>query len=179
MTDPVRELKIRAEILQRELSRRRPSAVWRLRTLPEFRASSSEQLAYVGPQVLRRQCLALLAIELGFSGWPHAKQVMSGARGVSDFGTLLYPRGCGGHLNLWYSRYDEAVAGRRASGGFLLAYRRDFLVVERSFIETLGLDPDHADWLRLGFDWVRPIDMRARTRLYGELVQRMPHEAQA
>ena len=45
-----------------------------------------------------------------------------------------------------------------------------------SFIETLGLDPDASDWQRLGRDWVRPLDVRARTRLYGELIAKMPRE---
>lgn len=178
MINPIRELKIRAEILQRQLVRRQPPTLARLRSLPEFRACSSDELESAGPRVLRRQCLALLAMELGFSGWRHAKEVISGARATSDFGTLLYPRRCGGHLNLWYSRYGEAVIGRRVSGGYLLAYRRDFMVVDRSFIETLGLDPDDSGWRCLGFDWVRPIDMRARTRLYGALIARLPREAQ-
>lgn len=95
---------------------------------------------------------------------------------MSDFGTLLYPKRCCGYLNLWYSRYDDAAIGRRASGGYLLAYRRQFMVVHASFIETLGLDPDASEWQRLGFDWVRPLDVRARTRLYGQVIAQMTRE---
>ena len=176
MTDPIRELKIRAAILQRRIVDRQPSALARLRALPAFRASSANHLDAAGTPILRRHCLAILARELGFSGWPHAKDVISGARDVSDFGTVLYPKRCGGHLNLWYRSYDDVAIGRRASGGYLLAYRRDYMVVHSSFIETLGLDPDTSDWQRLGRDWVRPLYMGARTRLYGELIAKMPHE---
>ncbi|MCA1561715.1 MAG: hypothetical protein LC753_14375 [Acidobacteria bacterium] len=141
MIDPIREMKIRAAILQRRIVDRQPSALARLRALPEFRARSIDQLEMAGMPILRRHCLAILARELGFAGWPHAKDVISGARDVSDFGTVLYPKRCCGHLNLWYSRYDDAAIGHRASGGYLLAYRRQFMVVHSSFIETLGLGP--------------------------------------
>jgi hypothetical protein len=176
MTDPIRELKIRAAILQRRIVDRQPSALARLRALPEFRASSADHLDSAGTPILRRHCLAILARELGFNGWPHAKDVISGARDVSDFGTVLYPKRCGGHLNLWYRSYDDAAIGRRASGGYLLAYRRHYMVVHSLFIETLGLDPDASDWQRLGHDWVRPLDVGARTRLYGELIANLPRE---
>jgi hypothetical protein len=176
MTDPLRELKIRAAILQRRIAAREPSALARWRALPEFRAGSTEQLEWSAPRVVRRHCLAILASELGFSSWPHAKAVISGAQGVSDYGTLLYPKRCCGYLNLWYGRYEDAAIGRRASGGYLLAYRRQFMVVQASFIEALGLDSEASEWQRLGFDWVRPLDLRARTRLYGRMIAQMPRE---
>jgi hypothetical protein len=172
MIDPVRELRTRAEILHRRIRKGQMPALVRLRKLPEFKSFSDAQLQSARTAIVRRQCLALLAIELGFSGWPHAKQVLSGTAPVSDFGTLLYPKRCGGLLNLWYRQYDDAVVGRRESGGYLLAFRRDFMVVRSSFIEALGLDPEASEWRALGFDWVRPLDMRARTRLYGELIAR-------
>jgi hypothetical protein len=124
----------------------------------------------------RRHCLSVVARENGFSGWPHARAVLSGVPGVSDFGTLLYPDRCGAFLNLWYREYQDARTGHEAAGGYLLAYRRDFLVVGRSFIETLGLDPDAGEWRRLAHDWVRPPDVRARASLYGELLARSPRE---
>ncbi len=176
MIDPIRELKIRAEILQRQLNHRRPAALERLRSLPEFRSRSYAGLEAAGPGIRRRQCLSLIAAEFGFSGWQHATAVISGAHDVRDFGTLLCPRRCGAHLSLWYRLHSEAVVGRRASGGYLLAYRRDLLVVDRWFIGTLGLDPDDPAWRQLGFDWVRPRDMRARTCLYGMLIERTPRE---
>jgi hypothetical protein len=175
MTDPIRELKIRAAILQRGIVDRQPTALARLRALPEFRPSSAH-IDVAGNPIRRRHCLAILARELGFNGWPHAKDVISGARNVSDFGTALYPKRCGGHLNLWYRSYDDAATGWRASGGYLLAYRRHYMVVDALFIEMLGLDPNAPDWQRLGRNWVRPLDVSARTRLYGELIANMPRE---
>lgn len=177
MTDPIRELKTRAKLLHHQLRRRHPQALARLRSLPEFHSCSSEQLELAAPGLRRRQCLALIAVEFGFSGWLHAHAVISGAQEVSDFGTMLYPPRSGGHLNLWYRRYDEAFSARQESGGYLLAYRRDFLVVDRWFIETLGLDPETPEWRRLGFDWVHPVEMQARTRLYSALIAQRPRES--
>jgi hypothetical protein len=68
------------------------------------------------------------------------------------------------------------VVGRNASGGYLLAYRRDFFVADRPFIETLGLDPDGSEWRRMSFDWARPRDPAARRRLYGALSAEVTRE---
>ena len=178
MIDPIRELTIRAAILHRRLNAGDPLALPRLSILPEFRREPVARLATLAPRVKRRHCLTILARELGFAGWLHAKSVISGADDVSDFGTLLYPKSCG-FLNLWYSSYHDAVTGQRASHGYLLAYRRHFMVVQAPFIEWLGLDPAAAEWRRLGYDWVRPLDVGARTRLYGALIARMPREGRA
>jgi hypothetical protein len=150
-TDPIRELKIRADLRKRELARQNPPAV-----------------------VPHRECLSLVATELGFSNWGHAGAVLSGDPEVTDFGTLLYPKRCGGHLNHWYRRYEDALVGLDRAGGYLLAYRRDFFVADRPFIETLGLDPDAPEWRRIGFDWVRPKDVSARRSLYGALLASVP-----
>lgn len=172
MTDPIRELKVRAAILHRRVTASDPSALPRLRLLPEFSRHSLSVLEERAPRVLRRQCLSIVAREFGFGGWSHARAVIGGRAGVSNFGTLLYPARCGGFLNLWYRTYDDAALGWRESGGYLIAYGRQFVVVRAPFIKQLGLDPEDPDWGRIGFDWVRPRDLAARTRLYGELIGR-------
>ena len=42
--------------------------------------------------------------------------------------------------------------------------------MDEHFIRTMGLDPDDPDWEKIGRDWVRPMDMSARRRLYGKLI---------
>ena len=152
MTDPIRELKARAKLRQHRLER-------------------------AGTRVQRRECLSQIAVELGFTGWQHASAVLSGSPDVVDYGTMLYPRQCHGTLNLWYRNYEDAIVGRREARGYLLAYRRDFVVVDRMFIESLGLDPDAPEWTQIGFDWARPADIRARTHLYGLLIAQRPRES--
>lgn len=177
--DAIRELKIRAEILHRRIQANDHLAIGRLRVLPEFRRASYEHLTAAIGTIRRRDCLTVLAAELGFASWPQAKSAISGDRPVvdpgADFGTILYPGPrCAAHLNRWYKTYEEAAADRTASGGYLLAYKRQYLVVDRYFIESLGLDPADPDWEALGFDWVRPKNVAARSRLYGQLVANLP-----
>lgn len=63
--------------------------------------------------------------------------------------------------------------------GYLLACRRQYLVVDGYFIESLGLDPNDPDWKAIGYDWVRPSDVAARSRLYPKLVAGLPRETTA
>lgn len=170
MVDLIRELKAGARILHRQAQAREPAALARLRRLEELRSLDDGSLA---ARVRRRHCLAVLARELGFAGWPHAASVLAGD-GAEDFGTLLYPPGSEAHWNIWCASYDEARRIREQHGGYLLAYRRHYFIVDRHFIETLGLDPADPDWERIGRDWVRPGQVEARARLYARLIrQRM------
>jgi hypothetical protein len=180
--DAIRELKTRAEILHRRIQTNDHRAVGRLRVLPQFRRASYEDLAAATGTIQRRDCLTVIAVELGFANWPQAKTAIAGDRPVvgpgADFGTMLYPsHRCAGHINRWYKTYEEAAADRGSSGGYLLAYKRQYVVVDRHFIESLGLDPDDLDWEALGFDWVRPKSVAARSRLYATLVTCLPREA--
>jgi hypothetical protein len=176
--DAIRELKTRAEILHRRIQTNDHRAVGRLRLLPQFRRASYEQLTAAASVIQRRDCLTVIAAELGFASWPAAKTAIAGDSPVEDFGTLLYPgHRVAGHLNRWYKTYEEAVADRASSGGYLLGYKRQYVVVDHYFIESLGLDPADPDWEALGFDWVRPKNVAARSRLYAKLVDRLPREA--
>ncbi|MGH9614097.1 MAG: hypothetical protein ACRD4P_13565 [Bryobacteraceae bacterium] len=175
MMDAIQELKTRAEILHKRIAARDGRALARLRALPELRRASDESLTGLAATIRRQDCLTVIAAELGFSNWPQAKAAITGEGDVTEFGTLLY-RG-GGHLNQWFARYEEAAPARVASNGYLLAYKRQYLVVDRYFIESLGLDPDDPDWIELDYDWVRPASMSARTRLYGKLIAGLPREA--
>lgn len=171
MMDPVRELKIRAEILQGHLAAGSLDGLARLRRLTEWRDAAEPALAVAAQSAPRKLCLAIVARECGFTSWEHARHVLEGDAREMDFGTLLYDAETGGSLNLWFARYEPAracldAARFRDSRSFLLAYRRDFFVVERAFVARLGLDPDNADWQAIDWDWARPKDREARRRLY-------------
>jgi len=176
--DAIHELKTRAEILHRRIQANDHRAIARLRVLPDFRRSSYERLEAAAAGIQRRNCLSVIAAELGFASWLEAKTAITGGAPVEDFGTMLYPaQRVGGHINRWYKTYNEAAADRTESGGYLLGYKRQYVVVDRYFIESLGLDPADQDWEALGFDWVRPKSLSARSRLYAKLVMRLPREA--
>jgi len=174
MIDPIHELKVRAEILHARVQEHDTGVLKRLRVLSEFRRSPDGHL--IGT-ARHQHCLRVIAAEWGFPGYREAKRALSGEEPSPDFGALLYPNKCCGHLNRWYKIYEEAAEVRKDCRGYLLGYRHQYVVVDRYFIETLGLDPDDPDWEALGFDWVRPAEITARTRLYSKLVSQLPREA--
>jgi hypothetical protein len=164
----ISNLKAHARLLHRQIGRLEPHAVARTRQLDEFRQRDP---ALLPASIKRRHCLAVIARELGFQGWPHAVGILRGTDST-DFGTLLYPKGADVHCNIWSASYAEARAIREQHGGYLLAYRRHYFIVDRHFITTLGLQPDDPDWELIGRDWVKPRNADARERLYGKLIQR-------
>ena len=168
MAGVISDLKTHARILHRQIEQGVSHAVVRTRRLPELRNRDASELPAL---VKRRHCLAIVARELGFQGWPHAVGVLSGTDST-DFGTLLYPDGADAHWNIWSASYAEARSIREDHGGYLLAYRRHFFIADRYFIETLGLLAEDPDWELIGRDWVKPRQMDARARLYGTLIRR-------
>lgn len=171
MRDPVRELKVRAEILHHRLQEADPVALARLRALVELRRASEEELRRAAADVRRKHCLTVVARELGFASFDHAQRVLEGDAAEADLGTLLYGAGGAAYLNHWFATYAEARAQHveaAATGprGYLLAYRRHCFITQRGFIEALGFDADDPDWEAIAWDWVRPRDPEARRRLY-------------
>lgn len=120
--------------------------------------------------VKRRHCLTTVAKMLGFAGWPHAKQVLSGDR-PPDMGTLAFADTGGAIWNVWSASYTEAADIRQQHGGYLLPYRRHFQIVEAPYIDALGSDPKDPDWESIGRDWVQPKDRRAWRRLTSTIIR--------
>lgn len=161
------DLRARARILHTELRAGAPEAATRLRGLRELSALEGDALVSA---VQRKHCLTLIARELGFDGWQHAVQVLEGREGA-NFGTLLHGPGCAGHWNIWSASYEEAETIRAEHGGYLLPYKHQFMIVDRHYIESLGLDPDDASWEAMGRDWVKPRSPAARAELCARLVR--------
>jgi hypothetical protein len=63
---------------------------------------------------------------------------------------------------------DQSPPGEAPS--YLLAYKRHFFIVERFYIEALGLDPEDPDWRAIGWDWAKPRSVAARRRLYAKVL---------
>ena len=171
MQGPVRELKVRAEILHHRLQALEPAALARMRALAELRSASDAAVREATAGLRRKHCLAVVARELGFASFEHARQVLEGDGAAADFGTLLYGAGGGAYLNHWFATHPEARAQQLEAAAtgprqYLLAYKRHCFLTERGFIEALGLDADDPDWAAIGWDWVHPRDPEARRRLY-------------
>ncbi|MCO4745572.1 MAG: hypothetical protein KC912_12340 [Proteobacteria bacterium] len=140
-----------------------------------LRAGDVELLDYVNKglrspidlaDVQRRHVLAAIARQLGFRGWSHLTAVLSGAE--SDVGTLLCPSHSFGHTNIWSANREEARAIRRQTGGYLLGWKHQFLVVQAPFLTTLGLGAADPDWDVIDRDWTSEEGLTARNRLYAK-----------
>jgi len=178
MHDAIQELKTRASILHSRIESGDPAALARLKKLAQFRKATPDDLRAAQSGVQHGDCLNVIAAEWGFPSWPEAKRVLSGeAIAPANFGKLLCPDHFASHLNYWTKDHAEASARRAERNAYLLAYRTDYFVTERSFIQALGLDPDDPDWQAIGFDWAKPASLEARTRLYAKLVGGLPREA--
>ncbi len=166
MVDIIDRLKTEARVLHRKASDGDPAALARIRKVHEN--PKLEDMA-LKSAVKRRHGLSALARELGFDGWTHAAQVLRG-KNNTDFGKLLYPGRCAVHSNIWSASYREAQEIHRDVGGYLLAYKHHFLIVDADYIRTMGLDPVDKDWRAIEYDWVRPKSPEARSRLYRKVV---------
>ncbi|XXX79340.1 hypothetical protein WMF30_11250 [Sorangium sp. So ce134] len=180
MMDPVCELKTRAELLHKRLASNDAEALARLRALPELARADEAALAAAAAGIRRKHCLAVVARECGFSSWERARLALAGEPGAPELGTLLYGRD-GAVLHHWFATYDEARAHLEAlpeaPRSVLLTYKRHFFVADGAFLASLGLDPDDPDWRAIGWDWARPADLAARSRLYAKRLAAMRRAA--
>ncbi|MCB9914156.1 MAG: hypothetical protein H6828_03275 [Planctomycetes bacterium] len=157
-----------ARVLQRLASDGDPQ------TLAAFAALEGLQdveRAALAETVQRKHALALVARRLGFTGWAVAKRVLAGEL-VDDWGELLYPGRGAAYWNVWSAHLDEARRIRAEHGGYLLPWRRQFVIVEDHFVEHIGLDPRDAGWATLGRDWLCAGGDEVRARFYAALVAR-------
>ncbi len=167
MADIVQTLKTRARILHKRVRAGDAAAFRRLKkNLRDFRKLDDPA---IGARLQRRHCLTAVARECGFDSWSHAMHLLGGG-GTGGFGAVLYPKRCGAHSNIWCASYDEAKAIRAEHGGYLLAYKHQFLVVDEHFIRTLGIDPKDPDLELINRDWAKPRQPAARARLYEKVI---------
>ena len=114
--------------------------------------------------------------DLSFFRLKHALWVIALENGNKDWASLrtkvikedcLAP-GAGSGLNAWFNNYAEAKQYQQANGGYLLQYRKDFLVCESGYIEGIGLIEYENEWKRIGYDWVQPRDKAAWNVLFAK-----------
>jgi len=133
MTTPaLLELKVRARIARNAAVRER--------------SESAPRLA---------RCLQQAARRVGFEQWEQARCVLDGqAQPGDDMGSFWHAPRCSVLLNHWFADLTRAKAGHREAGGFLLPYRRQFVVVQEPYVRELGLDPADPLWAVIACDLV-------------------------
>jgi hypothetical protein len=166
MSTIVDVLKRQAHALHQQVRSQDPQALQRVRKLRDLKSLDDPEVVVA---TKRRHCLKVIANEIGFAGWPHAVQIIEGTN-TTDYGTFFYPKGCGAHSNIWCATYEEARNIRAKHGGFLLAYKNQFLVVDDDYIREMGLNPENPELDAFGRDWVEPGNPALRDRLYTKVV---------
>jgi hypothetical protein len=158
MENAVEFLRNHARVLHRAAQQQAPAVVEGLRAVHELKGLEPEAMAKV---VQRKHCLALVALRLGAKAWDELVAQLNANVG-EDFGTLWHVNG---YWNVWSASYDEARTIRADHGGYLLPYRRQFMIVESHYVEGLGVDATNPDWDRIARNWLEPTDVEARARL--------------
>ncbi len=104
-------------------------------------------------QVKLKHCLSLISLQLGFDSWQQAQNVLSGNSNLEDhpnMGTFFYNNKCGALINEWFASYMEAETRLQSqpTKKFILPYKRQFILVERHFLEALNLSENGFEQLR-------------------------------
>ena len=160
--DLILSLKTEARLLHKEAQQDNAHALDRIR-----RQCPSLKL---GMELQRKHCLATIGRELGFDNWKSALDCFSGAPNAV-YGAFLHPRRCYVHWNIWFADLTEARRVRIEHGGFLLAYKHQYMIVDRDYIVSLGLDPDCEEWSALGRDWTHADGAKPRAALMARIVE--------
>ena len=82
-----------------------------------------------------------------------------------DHTKLWYQTSLDVFLNQWFADYDKARAALESGGGFLFPYQKHYFVCKPDVVAALGMDPNDADWEKIGRDCARPNDTEAFQRL--------------
>jgi len=157
------ELKIKASILLKDLHAAQPEkqqkAAERLLQLP-FLAHSNTAGVLADRDFFRlKHAQAVIAAEHSCSSWDILRRKV-----IEE--DCLYHRSCGVYLNIWFARYDEARNYHTIHGGYLLRFRKDFIVCTADYIRCLGLAHLHSDWHSIGYNWIEPQDKDAWKRIF-------------
>lgn len=126
-----------------------------LKVRARVRLNRARREGTAGTQTLREH-LQAAAREVGFVHWEQAHRVLGSQAALGDdMGNFWHAPKTGLLLHLWFARHDEALAVFAPQRqGFLLPYRRQCFIVQKPFIEALGLDAADPAWQALGHDLV-------------------------
>lgn len=160
---PLPEYRLMARRLLKELrsasEEESARAAARFGRLRSFSTENIDQILEGRGGVKLKHALAVIALEHGYGSWRSLKVSLEMG------GPGMYVPKMDVYLNRWFVRYEEARASLEERGGFLLPYEHQFFVCGEGAIRALGLDPDDADWDKIGRDWVKPHDLEAWRRL--------------
>lgn len=161
----IEEFKIQASILLKKLNSHYAADAKKLfKLLPEFKNSDLQTMQ---SQAQRKHALKIIALQNDFESWRDLK--MNCEQAVANTFVKAY---IGGHLNKWFTNYNDAKSELKTSGGFLLPYKLQFFICDADYLSMLGLNAKDPDWILIEFDWVKPANIKAWQRLFHQWLSR-------
>ncbi len=108
-----------------------------------------------------KDTLHVIAFEHGFDSWDAFKS------NVQDpFNNKL----CGGFLNKWFNKYKDALQHLEKEAGYLLPYRKQFVICSKNYLFALGMDGNSQMWSKICNNFVYPTDHKALISIYEEFL---------
>jgi hypothetical protein len=143
------ELKTRARIRLNALSRGDPIVI-------DYAGWISKKRSWpLPPEWKLQHAFNLVATEIGFHDWQHARRVLSGiARLGDDMGAFWYDTRAAALFNHWYAKYEDAREYQAQSGHWLFPFGKQFVVGDANYVRTLRLDPASELWTAVQHDVV-------------------------
>jgi hypothetical protein len=135
------ELKVRARIRLNSLGDADPAIVKHAQWISKRRRWP------LPPEWKLHHAFNIVAAELGFRDWEHARVVLSGlAKRGDDLGGFWHDFGCEALFNHWFARYDEAKQLQTQGDYWLFPYGKQFIVVDAHYVRAIKLDPESDLW---------------------------------
>lgn len=105
-----------------------------------------------------KHCQLFMATVLGARDWNQLRTLLTAAQSwdTQDFGNLFHKPACDVFLNHWFADYKAARQQLVAdTGGFLLPFRKQFMVVTQDYLDTLNIyDELSQQWQTINHDLV-------------------------
>jgi hypothetical protein len=161
MSSPITELKTRARLLLNALHVKTPASIARSTRI------SQQQAWPIPDEWVLRHALNIVASEVGFNHWEHARRVLNGeAQANEDMGVFWYDKQAHGFTNHWFAHYAEAKAQLQLHpDSYLLPYKNQFFVAELPCMTQLGLADNVPFWQAIQHDLVTGYGSAAWTAL--------------
>ncbi len=153
----LRKLKFQASYLLKELKSNSTNSVKvanRFLQIPFFSNKTVSWIIDHVDSIQLKHAYQVIAIETGFKNWTELKHVVI----END---CLYKSGCVGFVHAWFSDYLQAEIYFNKHGGYLISFWKDFVVCGKEYISGIGLSQYQEQWKSIGYNWVKPGDMKA------------------
>ncbi|HXS35697.1 MAG TPA: hypothetical protein VN721_03290 [Flavipsychrobacter sp.] len=157
------ELKIQASILLKNLrsddGEKARKAAERFLDLPFPKFSNADEVIENRSSIRLKHALTIIALENVYGNWELLKNKVI----MED---CLFHNAPSSFLNVWFNNYEDAKHYQKDNGGYLLQYRKDYVISQKEYIEAIDLGEMEEEWSAIGYDWANPDSKTAWDKLF-------------